>query len=106
MNKKKLVVLSSAAILAVLIHYHCAPTSKVEPVPEPPPEPAVKVEPGFSIRSYHYDMKNHMEISYDAADDIIIGIYTGKNEDKSKGTIYYFGDFKRFKKQTLAWEPV
>ena len=106
MNKKKLSVLSSAAILAALINYHCAPTSKVEPVPEPTPEPAVKAEPGFSTKPYHNDMKSHMQISFDDADDIIIGVYNGKNDDEEKGTNYYFSDFKRFNKQTLTWGPV
>lgn len=48
-------------------------------------------------------MSEEMRKSYDRADEIIIGIFTGIYHDKKDGLICYFSDFNRFDKETLSW---
>jgi hypothetical protein len=91
------------AALALVWMKGCAPSPEV--VPEPKPEP-VKAPPkpsGFVMKSFHRSMKEEMQKSYDRANEIIIGVFTGVHKDKKGGLVYYFSDFSRFDKETLSW---
>ena len=83
---------------------NCASTPEVpEPTPKikPPPPPAK-----FVMKSYHYEMKSEMQKSYNKADEIILGVFTGSHKDKQYGLSYYFEDFISFDKTALTWGPV
>jgi hypothetical protein len=82
--------------------------SRPEVLPEPEPKP-VKVPPpasGFAMKSFHHSMKEEMRRSYDRANEIIVGTFTGTRQDKKSGLICYFSDFSRFDKETLSWGSV
>lgn len=82
----------------------CAPQPEVLPAPEPKPLEAPPPPSGFIMKSYHRSMKEEMQKSYDLANEIIIGVFTGIHQDKKGGLIYYFSDFSRFDKETLSWD--
>ena len=87
------------AALVALLMTGCAPGPKVQPEPvevSPPPS-------GFVMKSFHRSMKGEMRRSYDRADEIVIGVFTGIHRDKKNGIIYYFSDFSIFDKETLSW---
>jgi len=89
------------AALVALSMTGCAPGPKVQPEP-------VEVSPpfsGFVMKSFHRSMKEEMRKSYDRADEIVIGVFTGTHKDKKNGIIYYFSDFSVFDKETLSWGP-
>ena len=89
------------AALVALSMTGCAPGPKVQPEPvevSPPPS-------GFVMQSFHRSMKEEMRKSYDRADEIVIGVFTGTHKDKKNGIIYYFSDFSVFDKETLSWGP-
>lgn len=50
-------------------------------------------------------MCEEMRISYDRADEVVIGALRGKHTDKKDSLIYYLSDFSRFDKETLSWGP-
>jgi len=84
----------------------CAPGPKVEPKPEAEKEPAPPPSPsGFVMKPFHRALKEEMQNSYDQADEIVIGVFTGIHRDDEDGLIYYFGDFSRFDKETMSWGP-
>jgi hypothetical protein len=87
------------AALVALSMTGCAPGPKVQPEPvEVPPPPS-----GFVVKSFHRSMKKEMRRSYDRANEIVIGVFTGIHKDKKNGIIYYFSDFRMFDKETLSW---
>ena len=83
----------------------CAPGPEVLPEPEPEPVEAPHPPSGFVMKSFHRPMKEEMKQSYDRANEILIGVFTGTHQDKQSGLIYYFSDFSQFDKQTLSWGP-
>jgi len=88
-------------ILILALMAGCATGPEVLPEPEPveaPPPPS-----GFLMKSYHLSMKEEMRKSYDRANEIIAGVFTGAHKDKKRGLIYYFSNFSRFDKETLSW---
>jgi hypothetical protein len=87
-----------AAIVALSLT-GCAPGLKVQPEPVGDTAPS----PGFVMKSYHQSMKKEMRRSYDRANEIVIGIFTGIQKGKKNGIIYYFSDFSIFDKETLSW---
>jgi len=87
------------AALVALSMTGCAPGPRVQPEPaevSPPPS-------GFVMQSFHRSMKEEMRKSYDRADEIVIGVFTGTHNDKKNGIIYYFSDLSVFDKETLSW---
>jgi hypothetical protein len=89
-----------AALVALLVT-DCAQGPKVQPEP-------VEVSPpssGFVMKSFHRSMKEEMRRSYDRADEIVIGVFTGIHRDKKNGIIYYFSDLSVFDKETHSWGP-
>lgn len=81
----------------------CAPRPEVIPEPEPKPVDAPPPPSGFVMKSFHRSMKEEMLKSYDRANEIIAGVFTGTHQDKKSDLIYYFSDFSRFDKETLSW---
>jgi hypothetical protein len=81
----------------------CAPRPEVLPEPEPEPVEPLLPPSGFVMKSYHRSMKEEMRKSYERADEIIVGVFTGIRRDKKGGLIYYFSDFSRFDKETFSW---
>jgi hypothetical protein len=70
---------------------------------EPESEIAVPAAPKISLKSYHRSMREGMRRSFDQADEIIIGIYTGTYGDGPEGRVYYFDQFRVFSKGTWTW---
>ncbi len=50
-------------------------------------------------------MRNEMLKSFESADEIILGIYTGTFGDGDQGRLFYFDQFRTFDKATWAWGP-
>lgn len=48
-------------------------------------------------------MSAEMQISFERADEIILGIYTGSHNDEQIGLIHYFDDFRSFDKTSMSW---
>jgi hypothetical protein len=98
---KKITKYVCLAALAAALMTSCTPKPEVLPEPEPvepPPAPS-----GFVMKSFHRSMKAEMRKSYDRANEIVVGVFTGAHRDKKGGLIFYFSDFSRFDKETLAW---
>jgi hypothetical protein len=72
---------------------------------EPKTEIVVPEAPRISLKPYHRSMREGMELSFDKADEIIIGIYTGSHSDGPGGRSYYFDQFRIFNKNTWTWGP-
>lgn len=90
-------------LVAAVLITGCAPGPGVRPEPEtkpPPPPPS-----GFVMKSFHRSMKEEMRNSYDRADEIIIGIFSGAHQDNRDGLQYYFSDFSVFDRDTQTWGP-
>lgn len=104
---KKSLPLGCVAAILVFLSFHCASH------PEPPPEREVKVKPTppppppkFTPKPYHNAMSEEMRESYQRADEIVIGVYSGTHEDEIYGLAYFFEDFISFDKETLSWGQV
>ena len=101
---KKTFFFSLAIVLSIILASHCASSRDIPPEPEvaasptPPPPP-----PKFKSETYHRAMNEEMQKSYQLANEIIIGVYTGGHEDEIYGLTYYFEDFSSFDKATLSW---
>ena len=57
------------------------------------------------MKPYHEAMNTEMRISFERADEIIIGVYSGSHNDEQFGLIHYFDDFKSFDKTGMFWGP-
>lgn len=97
---------TGAALLGAVILMSCASKPEITPQPEstakptPPPAPAK-----FTMKPHHFNMREQMRMSYEKADEIIVGIYTGNRMDAEKGLIFYFDKVSSFDKMTLSWGP-
>lgn len=105
-NRNRFIALSCMVGLALLISMTCAPTPEVKKEPVPDTEPGVPVEPGFIMKQYHHSMLEEMQKSYERADEIIMGVYTGSYTDEQQVRRFYFENFRRFDRYTLTWSPV
>jgi len=89
---------------AVLIGVSCS--SRVPAVrTEPERKIVVPSAPKISLKPHHRSMLDGMRQSFDKADEIIIGIYTGSYTDGPEGRGYYFDQFRTFNKDTWTWGP-
>ncbi len=93
------------AALTAMLMAGCAPGPKVQPEPEPEPAEAPPTPSGFIMKSFHRSMKEEMRKSYDRANEIVIGVFTGTHKDKNGDLLFYFSDFSVFDKETLSWGP-
>ena len=95
-------LLFTIAVAAAAFMVSCAAGPAVQPEPEvkpaPPPPP-----PKFDIMDFQRQMGAEMRKSYQEADEIILGTYTGGHMDEVFGVTYYFDDFISFDKTTLSW---
>ena len=77
--------------------------------PEVKTEPEVKIAvppaPRISLKPYHRSMKDGMAGSFEKADEILIGVYTGTYADGPSGRAPYFGRGRMFDKGTGAGGP-
>jgi hypothetical protein len=75
--------------------------------PEVKPEPGIKVAvpavPKISLKPYHRSMRDEMTKSFDKADEIVIGVYTGTYGDGQHGRAYYFDQCRVFQKDSWTW---
>jgi len=100
----KVNTLSCALMLAIFIMTGCVTSPEIQPQPDIEPEPVVTVP--FDMRPYHDDMMEEMRLSYERAEEIIVGVYSGSHQDDRLGLIHYFEDFSSFDKETISWGPV
>ncbi len=100
---RKTILIWTVAV-AVALAVGCASKPEVQPQPEakptPPPPP-----PKFDIMDFQREMGAEMRKSYEIADEILLGTYTGGHMDEVFGLTYYFDDFISFDKTTLSWGP-
>jgi len=101
---KSAFVLGLAAATAAMFMVSCASKPEVHPEPEvkpsPPPPP-----PKFDVKDFQRQMGEEMRKSYEKADEILLGTYTGGHVDDVYGLTYYFDDFISFDKTTQSWGP-
>lgn len=101
---KKIMEYAFISVLAAMLATSCAPGPRIQPEPEPETELAPPPIPsGFIMKPFHRSMSEEMRKSYDRADEIITGVFTGIHHNKEDGLTYYFSDFSRFDKETLSW---
>ncbi|MFZ2053466.1 MAG: hypothetical protein WAU81_04640 [Candidatus Aminicenantales bacterium] len=89
---------------AALIGVSCTPRVSEVRV-EPENEIVVPAAPRISLKPHHRSMREGMRRSFDRADEIIIGIYTGSYTDGPEDRAYYFDQFRVFNKDTWTWGP-
>ena len=102
----KVIFIGCVSFLTAIILISCASAPDILPDPEletkpAPPPPA----PAFSMKPYHEAMNAEMRISFERADEIIVGVYSGSHKDEQFGPIHYFDDFKSFDKTGMSWGP-
>ena len=88
--------------ISVLLAVSCASRPS-----EPIVESGIRVppEPRISLKPVHRSMREGMIKSFEAADEIILGVYTGITQDGPQGRLHYFDRFRSFDKTTWAWGP-
>jgi hypothetical protein len=59
----------------------------------------------MAIKPYQQSMLAGMQESFDRADEIILGVYTGTYGDGEEGRQYYFDRFRTFDRSTWTWGP-
>ncbi len=102
--RKRVIFVGCVSFLTAVILVSCASAPDILSGPEPETKPAPPL-PGtaFSMKPYHEAMNAEMRISFERADEIIVGVYSGSRKDEQFGTIHYFDDFKSFDKTTMSW---
>lgn len=106
-DQKRILVWCIAALITAILTNSCATTPEIKPEPKSEAKPIPPAPPPkFAIEPYHSAMQGEMRQSYEKADEILIGVFSGSNENKQKDMTYYFEDFSRFEKTTLSWDPV
>ena len=104
--RKKAILVVWVSFLAALVIVSCTPAPDIQIEPEPETKPARPLPTAaFSMEPFHEAMNAEMRISFDSADEIIIGVYSGSHNDEQFGLIHYFDDFKSFDKTSLSWGP-
>jgi hypothetical protein len=91
---------------AALISASCTSRSPaVRTEPEPGGKIVVPAEPKIAMKPYHRSMRDEMQKSFERADEIILGIYTGSFADGPEGRLFYFDRFRTFDKAIWTWGP-
>jgi len=100
-------VSGSAALAGLLLSLGLALVDCAPPPPEVKPEREVKVAvppaPRITLKPYHRSMKAEMARSFDKADEILVGVYTGTYADGPAGRAHYFDQVRVFDKTTWTW---
>jgi hypothetical protein len=102
-------VLNWGLLAGLLLAFFLALVDCAAPAPEVKAEPKVTVSvppaPRISLKPYHRSMRDEMARSFDKADEILIGFYTGTYADGPAGRAHYFDRVRNFDKETWAWGP-
>jgi hypothetical protein len=95
-----------ALLVAIIFTMNCAraPVAKPTPAPTPPKPTPPAVPPGFVMKPFQVSMHDEMRKSYESADEVMAGVFTGIREDDPKNIVYYLENFTLFNKETLSWE--
>ena len=102
--RKRVIFVVCVSFLTAIILVSCASAPDILPDPEPETKPApLPPSTAFVLKHFHEAMNTEMRISFERADEIIIGVYSGSHDDEQFGPIHYFDDFKRFDKISLTW---
>lgn len=103
---KRTLRISGALVAAAFLMMHCGPAPQPQPVPAPAPRPVPPPPPpAFAMKPHHRLMGAEMRKSYDKADEILVGVYSGSRQDPKDGPLHYFEDFSLFNKESLSWGP-
>ena len=104
--RKRVILIVCVSFLAAFVIVSCAPAPDIlsEPEPETKPSPPPAAE-AFSMKPYHEAMNAEMRISFERADEIILGVYSGNHNDEQLGLIHYFDDFISYDKTSMSWGP-
>ena len=95
-------MLSGLLVWAGLALMSCAPP-RVEVPAEPEPKILVPPAPKISLKPHHLSMREEMAKSFNKADEIVIGVYTGTYSDGPLGRAHLFDQFRVFNKETRTW---
>lgn len=101
--RKKIISIGCVTFLTAIILVSCTSAPDVMPEPEPKPETKSTTLPAFDIKPFHEAMNTEMRISFERANEVIIGVYSGSHNDEQFGLIHYFDDFKSFDKTSMSW---
>ncbi len=105
---KRVVWVGCVSLLAVLFLVSCSSEPDILSEPKLETKPELSPLPpslDFSMKPFHEEMSTEMRISFERADEVIIGVYSGNHNDEQFGFIYYFDDFKSFDKTNMTWGP-
>ncbi len=104
MPHQKAIAFSLALGFTVLISLSCA--SRTPGVrSEPESKIVVPAAAKIALKPYQQSMIAGMQESFDRADEIILGVYTGTYGDGDEGRQYYFDRFRTFDRSTWTWGP-
>ena len=103
---KRALRIGLALAAAAFLMMNCGPAPEPQPVPGPAPKPIPPPPPpAFAMKPHHRLMSAEMRKSFDKADEIFVGVYTGSRQDPKDGLLFYFEDFSVFDKESLSWGP-
>lgn len=103
--RKKVISIGCVTFLTAIILVSCTSAPDIMPEAEPKPETKPTTLPEFDMKPFHEVMNEEMRISFERADEIIVGVYSGSHNDEQFGRIHYFDDFKSFDKTSMSWGP-
>ncbi len=97
-------LLAPALGVFLLLAARCAPRTAAPPAEA---EAAIRIppEPRISLKPVHRSMRGGMRKSFEAADEIILGAYTGITQEGEPGRTHYFDRFRSFDKNSWTWGP-
>jgi len=97
-------ILSGVLGWVVLTLVNCA-SRPPEVRAEPESKIVVPRAPKISLKPYLRSMRNEMEKSFEKADEVLIGVYTGTFADGPPSRAYYFDQFRVFNMDSWTWGP-
>jgi hypothetical protein len=101
---RKIGALGLAIGISILFAANCASRPSATPG-EAETTVRIPAEPKISLKPVHRSMREEMRSSFEAADEILIGVYTGITQDGPQGRVHYFDRFRSFDKTTWTWGP-
>ncbi len=101
--REKNIFIGCVTFLTAIILVSCTSAPDIMPEPGPKPETKPAALSAFDMKPYHEAMNAEIRISFERADEVIIGVYSGSHDDEQFGLIHYFDDFKSFDKTSMSW---
>ncbi len=101
--RKKVILFGWVTFLAAIILGNCTSAPDINLESEPKPKTKPTTLPAFDMMPFHEAMNKEMRISFERANEVIIGVYSGSYQDEQFGLIHYFDDFKSFDKTSMSW---